>query len=155
MLSCTLNEICAASPYENSWRKLLGHLGKSKADETIVTLETVLDSNGLFDALWVLDNVIKNKRIFLLFAADCAEQVLPIFERERPEDDRPRMAIAVARNPDATDEDRAAARSTLAAAWATGAAGEGPAAQSDRLRQYISHGEAAADMPWPDMEESE
>ncbi len=32
-----------------------------------------------------------------LFAADCAERVLPIFERARPGDDRPRRAIAAAR----------------------------------------------------------
>lgn len=32
-----------------------------------------------------------------LFAADCAEMVLPIYEREYPDDDRPRLAIAAAR----------------------------------------------------------
>lgn len=182
MLSCTLNEIRAASPCEDGWRKLLGHLGKAKADDTIVTLETVLDSNGLDDALWVLDNVIKNRRIISLFAADCAERVLPIFERDRPDDDRPRRAIVVARDPDATSEDldaardaaldaavaaqaasRAAARAARAAVWgdaraagaAGAAAGGARAAQKDRLRQYCEHAEDAANMPWPDMEESE
>ena len=32
-----------------------------------------------------------------LFAADCAEDVLPIFERDHPGDDRPRCAIEAAR----------------------------------------------------------
>src|SRR5215218_1204368 len=32
-----------------------------------------------------------------LFAADCAERVLPIFERRCPQDDRPRQAIEAAR----------------------------------------------------------
>jgi hypothetical protein len=32
-----------------------------------------------------------------LWAADCAEHVLPLFERERPEDDRPRRAIVAGR----------------------------------------------------------
>jgi hypothetical protein len=32
-----------------------------------------------------------------LMAADCAERVLPLFERERHDDDRPRRAIEAAR----------------------------------------------------------
>ncbi len=35
----------------------------------------------------------------VLFAADCAERVLPLFEAQRPGDDRPRKAIAAARAP--------------------------------------------------------
>ena len=51
-----------------------------------------------------------------LFAADVAERVLPIFERERPGDDRPRLAIAAARD---------YANGTIsAAAWAAAAAAE-------------------------------
>jgi hypothetical protein len=37
-----------------------------------------------------------NKRTARLFAADCAEHVLPIFERAHPCDDRPRKAFAAA-----------------------------------------------------------
>ena len=51
-----------------------------------------------------------NDRTARLFAADCAEAVLPIFEKERPNDDRPRKAIQAAR-------DFAEGR-TGAAAWA-------------------------------------
>jgi len=39
-----------------------------------------------------------NDRTARLFAADCAERVLPIFEKERPNDDRPRLAIQAARD---------------------------------------------------------
>lgn len=56
------------------------------------------------------------------FACDCAERVLPIFERERPDDDRPRRAIEVARRfarGEATDSELAAAwAAARAAAWA-------------------------------------
>ena len=38
-----------------------------------------------------------NEQSARLFAADCAEHVLPIFERQHPNDSRPREAIAVAR----------------------------------------------------------
>ena len=36
-------------------------------------------------------------RLLALWAAGCAEHVLPLFEAARPEDDRPRRAIALAR----------------------------------------------------------
>jgi hypothetical protein len=83
-------------------------------------------------------------RSLRLFAADCAEQVLPIFERVRPDDDRPRAAIDAARRfargeitrgvrAAAGDAARAAARdaawdAAAAAAWAAARAAAGDAA---------------------------
>ena len=68
------------------------------------------------------------ERNLRLFAADCAEDVLPIFLKVRPNDNRPAEAIAVARryaNGEATEQERdaagdaawAAARDARAAAW--------------------------------------
>lgn len=54
-----------------------------------------------------------NKRTARLFACDCAERVLPIFERGSCYDMRPRKAIAVARryaNGEASDTELAAVR---------------------------------------------
>lgn len=39
----------------------------------------------------------QNQRSLALWAADCAEHVLPFFEENRPRDDRPRKAIEAAR----------------------------------------------------------
>ncbi|RKT79246.1 hypothetical protein DFJ68_2710 [Terracoccus luteus] len=36
-------------------------------------------------------------RLLALWAADCAERVLPLFERSAPDDDRPRRAVEAAR----------------------------------------------------------
>ena len=36
-------------------------------------------------------------RLLAVWAADCAEHVLPLFEQEAPHDGRPRQAIAAAR----------------------------------------------------------
>ncbi|MCX6702203.1 MAG: hypothetical protein NTX96_03365 [Candidatus Zambryskibacteria bacterium] len=48
-----------------------------------------------------LKNTIKinkqNQKLLALWAADCAEHVLPYFEKEYPKDDRPRKAIEVGR----------------------------------------------------------
>lgn len=72
-----------------------------------------------------------DERTKRLFACDCAERVLPLYERAVPGDARPREAIAVARrfaNGAATREELAAARAAAsaaasAAAWyAAGAA---------------------------------
>ncbi len=97
-----------------------------------------------------------NDKTARLFAADCAEHVLPVFEKKYPKDDRPRKAIQAARdfvNGKITDKQMAAAG---AAAWnaARDAAGDafwdaaGAAAwaaardaerkwQNDKLFQYL------------------
>ena len=161
MLTTTLKEIRSHSPCTEGWETLLEHLGKSptaaKTCDAPVPLLTVLESNGMDDALWVLDNCI-NPHICRLFAADCAERVLHLFESERPDDDRPRKAIEVARNTNATDRERAdAGDAARAAAWAAAGAAAGDAAraaawaaQEKRLRQYLEHGEVAKDMEWPE-----
>lgn len=88
-----------------------------------------------------------NDRTARLFAADCAEAVLPIFERYRPDDLRPRHSIEVTRRyalGGATERERAAAGAAAvvaardaarAAAWA--AARD---AQYDHLLWVLSDG---------------
>mgnify|MGYP000397317750 FL=1 len=185
MIYTTLKDIRDAKPCE-TFDTLLEHLGKTRAeaktDDEPLPVLTVLESNGVDDALWVLDNAVGNQRICRLFAADCAERVLHIFESAMPGDTRPREAISVVRNPNSDAAARAAARDAAgaaardaarAAAWAAAgaaawdAAGDAArdaawaavraaawdaawAAQKRRLVQYLTHGEPASDMPWPD-----
>jgi len=62
----------------------------------------------------------KDHKSIVLWAADCAEQVLPYFEKEYPKDKRPRKAIeagrAWARGEITVSEARAAALAAHAAA---------------------------------------
>ena len=51
----TLNEIREHSPCRDGWEKLLAHLGKTKADDEPLELLTILESNGLDDALTIID----------------------------------------------------------------------------------------------------
>ena len=120
----TLARIRAASPCEDGWRKLLGTLGKASADDEPLDLLTVLDSNGLDDALWVLSYAMPDDRLARHFQAWCADQVLHLFEAKRPNDTRVRDQIAMLRNDEADEAARAAARDAArAAAWdAAGAA---------------------------------
>src|SRR6478672_6678364 len=64
-------------------------------------------------------------RRLALWAADCAEHVLPLFEAVRPDDDRPRRAI---------DLGRAWARGEIPWAEARTAAGHANAAAEDLSR---------------------
>ena len=104
----TLAKIRAAGPCEDGWQKLLKHLGKTKADDEPLPLLTILDSNGLDDALWCL-RVPSLEWLSRHFQAWCAEQVLHHFEAERPDDTRVRDQIAMLRRDDATDAERDAA----------------------------------------------
>lgn len=135
----TLKAIRAALPCHDGWTKLLATLGKTKADDEPLPLLTVLDSNGLDDALWVLSNTECAPRLARHFQAWCAAQVLHIFEAEYPNDTRVRDQIAMLRNDDATDAERAAAR----AAWAAWAAGGEAAWAAAGAAAWAAAGEAA------------
>ncbi len=114
----TLNLIRAAKPCEDVWRKLLGGLGKTQADDEPLTLLRVLDICGLDEALWVLSYAMPDDRLARHFQAWCAERVLHLFEAERPGDLRVREQIAMLRNDTAPDAARDAARDAAwAAAW--------------------------------------
>jgi hypothetical protein len=112
----TLERIRGASPCPEGWTELLANLGKTKADDEPLPLLTVLDSNGLDDALWVLSYAMPDDRLARHFQAWCAEQVLHIFEAARPGDTRVHEQIAMLRNDDATPEERVAARAAAGAA---------------------------------------
>lgn len=199
-ITTTLAAIRAAGPCEDGFAKIRDHLGVSpaaaKTHDEPFAVALLLETNSLADTLWVLDNVTQEERICRLFAVDCAERVLCLFEEKYPSDKRPRRAIEMARDPNATADELNAARADAcaAAAWAfaegdvraaaaahaakyaaqatawtdagddaasaaaawTGAwanaRAAARAAQKARLRQYLAHGEAAADMPWPEVE---
>jgi hypothetical protein len=156
-ITTTLADIRAADPCSDGFAKIRDHLGVSPADakenHEPFPVALLLETNDLGDTLWVLDNVIGNKRLCRLFAADCAESVLPIFERHRPDDDRPRHAISVGRDPNSTDAARGAAEAAARAAGdaAEAAAGDaagaaaGDAAEAAARAAGAAAGDAAGD----------
>tara|TARA_S200002703_G_scaffold40354_1_gene35155 strand:- start:7642 stop:8175 length:534 start_codon:yes stop_codon:yes gene_type:complete len=118
-MNTTLNKIKAHNPCESGWRKLLSHLGKIEADDEPLPFLIILESNGIEDAIWSL-LTCDDKRAVRLFACDCAESVLHLFEKKYPEDDRPRKTIEVARrfaNGEATQEELDKARDAAWDAW--------------------------------------
>lgn len=97
------------------------------ADGEVATVG-ILEVCGLEDALWALRIVIEpaDKEI-RLFACDCAERVLPLFETKYPEDKRPRQAIETARKFARGEATQIEMDAAGAAAWAARAAVGGAA----------------------------
>ena len=112
-MQTTLNKIKQHSPCSDGWQKLLTFLNKTEADDELLELTTILESNGLDDALWSLRTVDGKDREIRLMACDFAESVVHLAN-----DERCNKAIDVSRkyaNGEATQKELDAAR---AAAWA-------------------------------------
>ncbi len=90
-MKTTLNKIREQHPCHDGWTKLLQFLGKTKADDVPLSLITVLESNGLDDALWCLRAVDGCDREIRLFAIACARDVQHLMR-----DDRSIVALDVA-----------------------------------------------------------
>ncbi len=83
MIYITLNKIRQHSPCSNGWAKLLKHLGKTEADDEPLPMATVLDSNGLDDALWCLRCLPEHDSEWRLYAVWCARQVQHLMTDQR------------------------------------------------------------------------
>ena len=120
-MKTTLNKIRKHSPCADGWEKLLKHLGKTKADDEPLSILTILDSNGLNDAIWCLRAVEGKDREIRLFAVWCARQVQHLMTDKRSLD-----ALDVAEryaNGEATQDELVAAKADARAAmWAAEAA---------------------------------
>ena len=161
-MNTTLNKIRSKSPCADGWAKLLKHLGKPQADDEPLSLITILDSNGLDDALWCLQAVDGHDREIRLYAVWCARQVQHLMTDKRSLDaldvaERYANGLATENELDiAGDAARGAAGAAegdaaRAAAWAVGAASDaagsaaGSAAASDAARAADAASDAASD----------
>lgn len=114
-MQTTLNQIREHGPCGKGWTKLLQHLNKTKADDEPLPLLTILDSNGLDDALWCLRAVEGFEKEKRLYAVWCARQVQHLMT-----DERSIKALEVAEryaNGEASDEELEMARVDAYAAY--------------------------------------
>ena len=126
ILTTTFKRLRKAGACEPSYRKLRKAL-KGVKDTESINLLTILDTLNLEDALWALRATQQSRdRVARLMAADFAAEVLPIWHKHYPSDNRPALAIQAARdfaNGLITPEQLAAAGAAAgAAARAAGAA---------------------------------
>jgi hypothetical protein len=141
-MKTTLNQIRAKSPCQSGWTKLLAYLGKTKADDEPISIATILDSNGLDDALWCLQAVKGRDREIRLFGVWCARQVQHLMT-----DPRSIAALDVAErfaNGEATQYELNAAASDAAWAASDAARAAARAAASDAARDARAAARAAA-----------
>ena len=142
-METTLKAIRSKGPCSEGWKKLLTNLGKTAADDEPLSLITILDSNGLDDALWCLRAVTGHDKEIRLFAVWCARQVQHMMA-----DQRSVNALDVAErfaNGDATEEELNAARDAAGAAdWDAASAAAWDAArdaardaQESKFRELI------------------
>jgi len=147
-MKTTLNKIREHSPCSDGWRKLLAHLGKTQADDETLPMLTILDSNGLDDALWCLRAVEGYEKKMRLYAVWCARQVQHLMTDQRSLDaldvaeTYAGAAAGDAAGEAARDAARAAASATArAAAWATAwdaAWAAARAAQEQQFRKILT-----------------
>ena len=82
-MKTTLNKIRSHHPCTEGWAKLLKNLGKTKADDEPLAITTILESNGIDDALWCLRAVDGYQKEMRLFAVDCARSVQHLMTDQR------------------------------------------------------------------------
>ena len=136
-MKTTLNKIRSHSPCVSGWTKLLKNLGKTCADDEPLAITTILDSNGVDDALWCLRAVDGHQKEMRLYAVDCARSVQHLIA-----DPRSVAAIDVAQRHAyglATDSELAAAGD---AAW--GAAGDAARAAAQAAARAAAGAAAGA-----------
>ena len=140
-MKTTLNKIRGHEPCADGWQKLLTYLGKTKADDEPLEITTIIDSNGLDDALWCLQAVEGYDREIRMFAVWCARQVQHLLKDQRSLD-----ALDVAErfaNGQATeDELKDAWNAAWAAAEAARAAARAAAWAAAEAARYAARGAA-------------
>ena len=145
MITTTLNKIREHSPCKESWITLNKELGSDYGGDTELKFSQLIDILDLDDALWCLRSICpEHDKEVRLFAADCAERVLHIYEKKYPKDTRMRDCINTARlfaNGEATQEQLAAARAAARAA-------AGAAAGAARAAAWAAAGAAARAAAW-------
>lgn len=95
-LTTTLQQLREHRACESGLETLIKSLPEDHDDTTPIPLSHILKSNGLGHAIWAWRT--QDKKYAVMFAVECAERVLHIFEREFPTDDRPRKALEATRN---------------------------------------------------------
>ena len=128
MITTTLNRIRNHQPCVHGWTKLLKYLGKTQADDDPLPFATILESNGLDDALWCCRAEPQYAREWRLYAVWCARQVQHLMT-----DQRSITALTVAENyanGTASDEE-------LDAAWAAARAAAWDAARDAQTKEFL------------------
>ena len=152
MLHTTFAKAKEAGACIASYKKMAKAMGgvQKYGEDTPIPLDKVLEVCGLDDALWSLRIVIEPaEREIRLFFCDCAERVLPIFEREYPHDKRPREVLETSRRFALGQATRQKLTVAEAVAWVVaGTAGEAVAATAAEAEAVVWAAAGTAEREW-------
>lgn len=95
MLYTTLQQLKNFQACSSGLDTLLDSLPPFYDDNAPISLEHILNSNGIHHAIWALRT--QPKEVGIEFALMCTESVLYIFEKKYPDDNRPRKAVDMTR----------------------------------------------------------
>ena len=123
MYYTTLNKIQEYRPCREGWASLLRHLDKTGPDDEPLSLLTILDSNGIEDAIWALRAVDDPacERDARLFTVRCVRQVQHLLQDQRSLDAldvAERYAVGMATDKELRVARNAARDAAWDAAWA-------------------------------------
>ena len=116
MLTATIADVLSWYPCDHYDEHRIRELATGR--ESFTALDVLTLDIPIQDRFWVvLRPELIDERTLHLFMCDCAEHVLPLFEREHPDDDRPRRAIEIARRYARGEATRAELAAASSAAW--------------------------------------
>jgi hypothetical protein len=84
--STTLKKLLKAGACEDRYKHLKKSLGKGYGDNTPIDLVQILDTNGLYDVLWIPRSAVCGdyiERRYRLFAVACCQDVLHLMKDQR------------------------------------------------------------------------
>ena len=97
MLYTNLKLLRHQSACSNGISTLIASLPSNHSKEKLISLSHILKSNGLEHAIWAMRaTTTDSRKIAAFMAIDFARQTLSNFEKEFPEDKRPRIALEMA-----------------------------------------------------------
>ena len=137
MITTTLRQIRQHNPCREGWRTLLSALGKTEVDDEPLPLTTILQSNGLDDALWCLRTITGYDKEIIRFALACVQEVRHLMTDQRSLDalDAVERHLESPLSKQELDQVVAEARAALAAAEAARAEEGAARAEVTRARQ--------------------
>ena len=153
MITTTLRQIRQHNPCRGGWRTLLSALGKTEVDDEPLPLTTILQSNGLDDALWCLRTITGYDKEIIRFALACVQEVRHLMTDQRSLDalDAVERHLESPLSRQELDRVLAEARAAEEAAWAAalaaeaaGAAAEAAAAEAARAAWAAARAAAEA-----------
>ncbi len=74
LTTTTLRNIKENNPCQTGWQLLIKNLNKTEEDDEPLHFKTILDSNGIYDAIWCLRSVVEYDYEIGLFTLWCARQ---------------------------------------------------------------------------------